>query len=310
MVMACIKTQFRDNGLIEGSATSDMPPVDYNLANNMKSCPFTVADASTMQTVNLNPDEVQLVVNDTTPPTPVPPFSSTPMQCPTGSPSTCTVQPYPLTITVTDSSGNVITVVPTTPLEPRSHYGVYTGPDQPFHIEPIPDDVPLSFYNPLPIDLQIETLVPETTDPPVLVASDEFVHFDTTPSVIQITGFEILESIQLDPATRFVAVVDDSSSAASKTQVALRVVGFNLFGEPLEPLVVTANEAEAGMPERFMLSQNYPNPFNPVTRIEYDLAESVLVHLAVYDVTGRLVQTLVEQRQAPGRYTVRWKRAR
>ena len=227
------------------------------------------------------------------------------MQCPTGSPATCIVQPYSLTVTVTDTLGNVITTLPTT-LDPRSYYGVYTGPDQPFHIEPIPDEISLSFYNPLPIDLQIETLVPETTDAPLLVASDEFVHFDTTPSVIQITGLDIMESYQLDPDAAFLAIIEDSSRAALKTQAAVRMIGFNLFGEPLEPLVVTANEAEAGVPERFMLGQNYPNPFNPATRIEYDLAEPGSVHLAVYDVTGRLVQTLVEQRQVPGRYTVRW----
>jgi hypothetical protein len=52
------------------------------------------------------------------------------------------------------------------------------------------------------------------------------------------------------------------------------------------------------------LSQNYPNPFNPSTIITYTLPVSTNVKLAVYDVTGKEVQILVNAYQGPGPYTV------
>ncbi len=54
------------------------------------------------------------------------------------------------------------------------------------------------------------------------------------------------------------------------------------------------------------LEQNYPNPFNPETQIAYRVAVAAEVELAVYDVAGRRVTTLVSKRQAPGVYRVGW----
>ena len=59
-------------------------------------------------------------------------------------------------------------------------------------------------------------------------------------------------------------------------------------------------------PTEFALHQNYPNPFNPQTNIPYDLAEGGDVVLAIYNLLGQEVRTLVRERQAPGRYTVQW----
>ena len=57
-------------------------------------------------------------------------------------------------------------------------------------------------------------------------------------------------------------------------------------------------------PRHFGLSQNYPNPFNPVTSICYQLAESGHVTLSIYDLSGRLVETLVDKNQVAGQYRV------
>jgi hypothetical protein len=56
----------------------------------------------------------------------------------------------------------------------------------------------------------------------------------------------------------------------------------------------------------FALEQNRPNPFTPSTQIAYQIDETTDVRLAVYDASGRLVQTLVDQRQAAGVYGVNW----
>ncbi len=52
---------------------------------------------------------------------------------------------------------------------------------------------------------------------------------------------------------------------------------------------------EAALPEEYALTQNYPNPFNPVTTIPFSLPEAGHVTLKVYDMLGRLVDTLIDR---------------
>lgn len=66
------------------------------------------------------------------------------------------------------------------------------------------------------------------------------------------------------------------------------------------------SDADGPAPQRFALAQNYPNPFNPETVIRYQLSVASDVELAIYDVLGRKVVTLVAARQGAGRYQVRW----
>jgi hypothetical protein len=68
--------------------------------------------------------------------------------------------------------------------------------------------------------------------------------------------------------------------------------------------VTTSIDDDETMPLEFGLDQNYPNPFNPTTTIRYRLAESAAVTLTVYDMNGRVVSTLVNDRQNAGEYTV------
>lgn len=70
-------------------------------------------------------------------------------------------------------------------------------------------------------------------------------------------------------------------------------------------LVVTGvDKAGNEIPKEFRLSQNYPNPFNPTTVISYDLPKRSHVLIAVYDVLGREVKTLVNENQQAGSYHV------
>ncbi|HWA07794.1 MAG TPA: endonuclease [Ignavibacteria bacterium] len=60
------------------------------------------------------------------------------------------------------------------------------------------------------------------------------------------------------------------------------------------------------IPRSYDLSQNYPNPFNPVTNIKFSVPETGFVKLAVYDIMGREVNTLVSQNLKPGVYLADW----
>jgi len=66
------------------------------------------------------------------------------------------------------------------------------------------------------------------------------------------------------------------------------------------------NPGGESLPSKFSLLQNYPNPFNPSTRITYDVPRTSVISLAMYDVLGRLVATLVSGNQLPGRHVVEW----
>ena len=54
------------------------------------------------------------------------------------------------------------------------------------------------------------------------------------------------------------------------------------------------------------LSQNRPNPFNPTTQISYTLDSTQHAHLAVFDISGQLVRTLVTETKAAGTYHEVW----
>ncbi|MCK4688810.1 MAG: T9SS type A sorting domain-containing protein [Candidatus Marinimicrobia bacterium] len=73
-------------------------------------------------------------------------------------------------------------------------------------------------------------------------------------------------------------------------------------------ILTTGVEETASRPiqEVFHLAQNYPNPFNPVTTISYELPKDSDVTLTIYDITGRLIETLVDQKQNGGHYSVQW----
>jgi hypothetical protein len=59
-------------------------------------------------------------------------------------------------------------------------------------------------------------------------------------------------------------------------------------------------------PKRFTLEQNYPNPFNPVTSIKFSLPKSGIVKLEIIDVTGKIVDNLVNEKLEAGTYSINW----
>jgi subtilisin family serine protease len=73
---------------------------------------------------------------------------------------------------------------------------------------------------------------------------------------------------------------------------------------------IQGTEQEPTVPEyRFALLQNYPNPFNPSTQIKYSLRERCRVRLAVFNVLGQKVATLVDEVQKAGEKSVTWNAA-
>lgn len=61
-----------------------------------------------------------------------------------------------------------------------------------------------------------------------------------------------------------------------------------------------------GVPKKYAVYQNYPNPFNPVTKFNFDIPVKSSVRIRVYDITGRVITTLVNQELQPGSYETSW----
>jgi len=72
----------------------------------------------------------------------------------------------------------------------------------------------------------------------------------------------------------------------------------------LGSIIITSNEEFFVQPEQVTLHQNYPNPFNPSTSITYQLPKTSEVNISVFDITGRIVQTLQNGRKPAGSYTL------
>jgi hypothetical protein len=64
--------------------------------------------------------------------------------------------------------------------------------------------------------------------------------------------------------------------------------------------------SEQPLPITYNLSSPYPNPFNPTTTIEFSLPQSEIVSMKVYDLKGRLVETLLNDFYNMGNHTITW----
>ncbi|MFA5403632.1 MAG: T9SS type A sorting domain-containing protein [Ignavibacteria bacterium] len=66
------------------------------------------------------------------------------------------------------------------------------------------------------------------------------------------------------------------------------------------------NTINSEIPKEYKLYQNYPNPFNPVTKIRFQIKDSRFVILRVYDILGKEVAMLVNEKLSPGKFEIAW----
>jgi parallel beta-helix repeat protein len=96
----------------------------------------------------------------------------------------------------------------------------------------------------------------------------------------------------------------DQMVQAGQYSYRLKQIGLDNSASYSNPITVTVSSATV---KEFSLSQNYPNPFNPQTSIVFSLPEAGAVKLAIYDLTGRMVQVLVSGFQSAGQHNVAWR---
>lgn len=104
-------------------------------------------------------------------------------------------------------------------------------------------------------------------------------------------------SLPLDTLNAYGLLAEDAASASDHLPVVGDFVVQNGLGS--QTLV---NK----IPKDYQLEQNYPNPFNPETAISYQLSAVSYVELSVFNSLGQKVRTLVNKRQSPGYYQIKW----
>ncbi|MGH7456741.1 MAG: T9SS type A sorting domain-containing protein, partial [bacterium] len=134
------------------------------------------------------------------------------------------------------------------------------------------------------------------------------------------TGFEIERKIGGGVFNRIITVAANETTYADtglapNTPHAYRIRAVNAnsssctysnyAGESIT-IVTSVKENITQTPSSFALEQNYPNPFNPSTTIAFSLPRAEHVTLKVFDLLGKEIGTLVDEKLAAGHYEVHW----
>ncbi|MCX7834055.1 MAG: T9SS type A sorting domain-containing protein, partial [Ignavibacteria bacterium] len=70
--------------------------------------------------------------------------------------------------------------------------------------------------------------------------------------------------------------------------------------------LVEVKQIASEIPKDFILKQNFPNPFNSSTKITFMLPRSSFVRLVIFDLLGREIETLIDERLSAGVYEKTW----
>jgi hypothetical protein len=134
-----------------------------------------------------------------------------------------------------------------------------------------------------------------------------------TPSSV-LTNYQVVSGSKSDTARTFIifTMSDTSLSAGNHTLgtfagltggIAMNQVFIS--DENGNGILTSGGEYEnTEIPKEYSLQQNYPNPFNPLTTIGFQITKSGLTSLKIYDVTSRLIKTLINEFKQAGNYKV------
>ncbi|MBS1517961.1 MAG: T9SS type A sorting domain-containing protein [Bacteroidetes bacterium] len=101
-----------------------------------------------------------------------------------------------------------------------------------------------------------------------------------------------------------VILTNNYAQSGSLKSSSVKIDGIRVGRTWASSLLSGINQISNVIPEEFSLSQNYPNPFNPSTKIGFKIPESGNVKLQIFDITGRTISLIADDRFSPGEYSV------
>jgi Secretion system C-terminal sorting domain len=126
---------------------------------------------------------------------------------------------------------------------------------------------------------------------------DSVLHFDSVAHAIAGNyGPVYLQNLWQNAGTFTIKLFKNASNYLAR----LIYTAWINAGSPLPTYI----ENNGTLAESFELFQNYPNPFNPNTTIKFTLPKSSYVNLSVYDVSGKLVGVIMNEKKSSGTYSV------
>lgn len=138
----------------------------------------------------------------------------------------------------------------------------------------------------------------------------------STSKEINNSGFEVLRRKANEEIWSKVGFINGSGTTSSITNYAftdnnLKSGKYNYRLKQVDYNGNSANfdlngEVNVGIPTKFYLSQNYPNPFNATTKIRFDICKLSDVTIKIYDITGREIKTLINEKLNPDYYETSW----
>ena len=81
-------------------------------------------------------------------------------------------------------------------------------------------------------------------------------------------------------------------------------------GRAWDDTLSTASNFDFGIPQTFVLYPSFPNPFNPITTIKFSVETFHAMSLRIFDITGRVVETLINGEIPVGNHEITWNASR
>jgi len=161
------------------------------------------------------------------------------------------------------------------------------------------------------LDITVTNTGSLLSNPVTIILSTEDSYITLLDSIHSLDSLASDEEVTVSAALAFEVASDYPTSQTAELMLSIidsvSVPWLTALSFPVyEPTVAVNSDISQTIPVEFALHFNYPNPFNPTTTIGYDLPVNANVNIAIYDLLGKQVTTLVNEDQLAGTQSIIW----